>query len=141
MQSSTKAILLSLAIIITPILFVLAYVFLYIPSLYTPEKMRAKGEEGYQEGRSAGRTMDENRCLASAVADYKSGQLEAPKAKGWLIGCLQVSRSNEAFCDGVPSAADRPGESWQGQACKSRGFNKYCEFYMVVVQGHCTGDY
>jgi hypothetical protein len=140
MKSSTKAILLSLAIIITPILFLLTYLFLYIPSLYTPEKLREKGEEGYQEGRSAGRALDESRCLASAVADYKSGKLDALKAKGWLVGCLQVSETSKTFCEGIPSASDHPDASWEKQACKARGFDEYCAFYMEPVQAHCFGN-
>jgi hypothetical protein len=133
-----RAILLSVALVLVPILFILGYILVYIPYQYSPEKFQEKGEEGFQEGRAAGSALTESRCLSAAVNDYKRGRLDVRKTKGWLVGCLQTSQMDDTFCNGVPEVGSQPPSGWERRACAARGFDNYCTLYMEILQHHCT---
>jgi hypothetical protein len=137
MRTSTKAILASLVIVLIPCVFLLVYLFVYIPSLYSPETMREKGEAGHSQGLAAGRRLDQIECFrkASFLAGKKT--LEARTAGPWLYGCLESSKPSAGFCDGIPPPSEHPDLDRQQLACRARDLGEYCLFFMPTVEAFC----
>lgn len=137
MKTSTKALLISLAIVMLPIAMILAYVYLYIPSLYTPEKLEKQGERAYLEGREFGKTTNEQGCFVEATGRAANRTLNVIKGHPWLSGCLYASEMSPDFCDGIPLPKKEPDLERQKAICAERKMGEYCLYFMPVVETFC----
>lgn len=137
MKTSTKALLVSLFIVMLPIAMILAYVYLYIPSLYTPEKLQKQGERAYLEGREFGKTTNEQGCFVEATGRAANRTLNVINGQPWLSGCLYASEMSPGFCDGIPLPKKEPDLERQKAICAERKMGEYCLYFMPVVEEFC----
>jgi len=98
------------------------------------------------EGRAAGRRLDEPACLAIAVDRHRregGGSMTAAVRNNlWLAGCLETSRPQRQFCEGVPSY-DSPVAvgTWAGLACAQQGISDpYCGNLYSNVAKYCSSS-
>src|SRR5512147_853425 len=63
------------------------------------------GKSAISEGEASGRSLDEGGCMTRAIerhkADWNRNVASAVRNNLWLSGCLQTSRIQDHFCDGV----------------------------------------
>lgn len=137
MKTSTKAILISIAIVMLPIAMVLAYVYLYIPTLYSPEKLQAQHEESFLQGRTFGKTSNEEGCFVEARIRAENRSLNALNGGSWLSGCLYASEMSPGFCDGIPPPREEPDLDRQKAICAKRKAGEYCLYFMPTVEAFC----
>ena len=137
MKTSTKAILISIAIVMLPIAMLLAYLYLYIPTLYTPEKLQAKSKESLLQGRKFGKTTNEEGCFVEATVRAKNRSLDMISGKAWLSGCLYASEMSPGFCDGIAPPRDTPDMEEQKAICTRRKAGEYCLYFMPAVEAFC----
>ena len=90
------------------------------------------GKAAMTEGQAAGRRLDEGACMVLAIdrhkADWNRTMASAVRNNLWLSGCLDASRAQEKFCDGVPAKDDVVGAGlWAASSCARHGFSdSYC---------------
>jgi hypothetical protein len=137
MKTSTKAILISIAIVMFPIVAVLAYLYLYIPNAYSPEKLQAKANAGYELGQEFGKTTNEQNCFAEARTRAKDRTLDALTGPPWLSGCLSASEMSDGFCDGIAPPSKGGFTEQQSAICAERKIGEYCLYFMPIVEQHC----
>jgi hypothetical protein len=137
MKTSTKALLVSLLIVMLPISMILAYLYLYIPSLYTPEKLQKEGEKAFLEGREFGKTTNEQGCFVEATTRAANRTLYATNGRPWLSGCLYASEMSPGFCDGILPPKKEPDLERQTAICAERKVGEYCLYFMPVVEEFC----
>lgn len=98
------------------------------------------------EGRAAGRRLDEGACLALAVDRHRkdaAGAMGAAVRNNlWLTGCLEASRPQRKFCEGVPPY-DSPVAvgAWAGLACAKQGISdSFCSNLYSNVAKYCSSS-
>jgi hypothetical protein len=103
----------------------------------------AKGRELRAGGEEAGRTLDQNGCIDSALARYgrDRGIITAVHARVWLGGCLATASPTEGLCASVPSRSEIARTAmWRVSQCEARGFggDPRCPNILTEVQEHCA---
>lgn len=100
-----------------------------------------QAKAGRTAGENEGKAMGESQCLEVALG--KSGSMDvAEQVRNgvWLGGCLQTSRFEPAFCDGVPPQEEfRRSLEWQRERCRKAGQEKKpgCPSVFQQVQVYC----
>ena len=137
MQTSTKAILAAITIILIPVLFLAGIFFIYLPHLYGKDAIRKKAEEGHAQGLASGHGHDQAWCLDDALRRAGNKTLEARNAGPWLYACLESSAPTPDFCAGIEPPSEHPDFGRQQAVCRARGIKEYCLFYMPTVEAFC----
>jgi len=108
------------------------------------ERLKESARASYAEGRRAGAALTESGCLAAAFERHRDPQnqafAESIRTNLILRGCLDVSRVEAAFCEGVP-AKDNVVTlgAWAAQRCISLNFaDSYCSQILTQVAKHCA---
>ena len=96
------------------------------------------------EGQQSGRTLEESGCVIQALerhkADWNRTMASAIRNGLWLTGCLDASRPQQRFYDGVPPE-DNPVATgvWAGSACVHYGLtDPYCHTLFQNVSKYCA---
>ena len=90
------------------------------------------GKAAIAEGQATGRRLDEGACMVLAIdrhkADWNRTMASAVRNNLWLSGCLDASRAQDKFCEGVPSQDDVVAAGlWAASSCARHGFSdSYC---------------
>lgn len=98
------------------------------------------------EGRTAGRRLDEPACLALAIDRHRrqgsNSMTAAVRNNLWLAGCLETSRPQPRFCEGVPSYESPVAVgAWAGLACAQQGISDpYCGNLYSNVAKYCSSS-
>ena len=107
------------------------------------ERLKESAKAAYAEGERAGATLGERDCLARAVTRHSDGNnqaiLESVRTNLILRGCLDSSRVESRFCDGVqPKDELLSHATWAAQSCASFGFtDPYCPQMMGQLADYC----
>jgi hypothetical protein len=105
----------------------------------------ANGKAHFEQGRAAGRTLDESGCVAratGALAGEAGSSLTAGIANSvGLSGCLEASRATAGFCDDIPLKTDIFGAAqWIASTCNQMGYagNTSCTNLIQLLPAHCA---
>jgi hypothetical protein len=102
------------------------------------------GKLAMEDGHKRGMTMEESGCVTEAVSRHKA---EASPSIGgsvknglFLRGCLDASKPQAKFCEGVPAKSNAVQVGlWAGQICQGAGLNDpYCPSLMQQVAEYCA---
>ena len=108
---------------------------------YGTEMLEA-GAATLEDGRKSGEQLQEAACVSLAVDRHKSGPGLASTVRNslWLSGCLDTSRPQADFCDGVPNEANPLAVgTWTAGACVQRGLaDPYCSSLLQAVAKYCS---
>ena len=137
MTTSTRALLIVAAIVMLPIAMVLGYVYLYIPTQYTAEKLNKRIDAAFADGSGFGKRSTDQSCFVEATRRAKNRTLDALDGQPWLTGCLGTSRQTPGFCDGILAPHPEPDLHAQKAICAERGIGEYCLFFMPTVESYC----
>lgn len=102
------------------------------------------GKTAIMEGEASGRSLDESGCMAQAIerhkADWNRTMISAIRNNVWLSGCLDTSRVQEKFCEGVPSDDDVMAAAlWAASACANQGLSdSYCGNLVSNAVKYCS---
>ena len=102
------------------------------------------GKTAIGEGEAAGRQLDEGACIVLAIdrhkADWNLTMASAVRINLWLGGCLETSRVQERFCDGVPDKDDVLAAGlWAASSCARHGLSdSYCGNLFSTVARYCA---
>lgn len=107
----------------------------------------ANGKAHMDKGMTAGRTLDESGCVATA-AGALGGEASSSIALGIansleLSGCLETSRVTPGFCDGIPSRTEMIATGqWIASVCNQIGQagNTSCNTMIQIIPEYCTSD-
>jgi hypothetical protein len=142
MSSGVKLLLILLAIAAAGILAIGAGAW-YWWSHHSKDFLES-GKAVMLEGQAAGRKLDEAACVAFAVDRHRkdgAGSMGASVRNNlWLTGCLEASRPQPKFCEGVPSydSAVAVG-TWAGLSCAQQGLSDpYCGNLYGGVAKYCS---
>ena len=105
----------------------------------------AKADAMQAEGATFGRKATESACLTEGMARYakNTGVVGGMAQMLWLGGCLETSKLDADFCDGVPSPAEMgPSVVWRVAKCQELGLggDARCSNILGQVQTYCAGD-
>lgn len=96
------------------------------------------------DGQRTGSRVEEAACVALALERHKSdrklGITTAVEHGLWLTGCLDASKPQRRFCDGVPPQ-DNPVAIgvWSAAACARHGHtDPYCHTLFQTVSKYCS---
>jgi hypothetical protein len=110
------------------------------------EQLKESAKAAYAEGRRAGAALGERECFARAVTRHsdKSHQtiLESVRTNLILRGCLDTSRVETKFCDGVQAKDNVLSHAtWAAQSCANLGFtDSYCPQMMGQLAEYCSSQ-
>jgi len=98
------------------------------------------------DGRKRGAAMEESGCVTEAVGRHKADT--NPSIAGsvknglFLRGCLDASKAQAKFCEGVPAKGNAVQIGvWAGQACAGAGLSDtYCPSLMQQVAEYCSSQ-
>lgn len=102
------------------------------------------GSVAMDGGHKHGSATDEAGCIAAMVERHKadgSKQLGASVRNSlWLTACLEASKVNEKFCDGVPHGDSIIATgTWAATSCVQHGFSDpYCGNLFSAVPKYCS---
>lgn len=102
------------------------------------------GKTAIMEGEASGRALDESGCMAQAIerhkADWNRTMASAIRNNLWLNGCLDTSRAQDKFCDGVPANDDVMAAAlWAASACANQGMSdSYCGNLVSNAVKYCS---
>lgn len=95
----------------------------------------------FEEGRSFGKTTDNQGCVDEALARYKKspGFRGAISANLFLQSCLDSSKPTPGFCESVPRRIDfMKSAAWQKAKCSEAGINdSMCPQIFAQLQQYC----
>ncbi len=96
------------------------------------------------DGQRSGGKLQESDCVVHALERHKSDwnrSMASVIRNGlWLTGCLDTSRPQQRFCEGVPPE-DNPLVTgvWAGSACTQHGLSDpYCHTLFQNVSKYCS---
>ena len=95
-------------------------------------------------GFAMGATKDENACVAASfdrMKDLAKQNATSTMIEGfWVAGCLESSKPNERFCEGVPATTSPVAiGQWAHAYCLQKGNNSpYCGGTLTMVPQHCA---
>src|SRR5262245_5213629 len=95
-------------------------------------KLGEAANEAYAEGRRAGARQGEKGCVGEALArhaDQQSQTIVGTIRNGLVLrGCLETSKAEAKFCDGVPPEDEIFARAtWATQSCAGAGLgDSYC---------------
>jgi hypothetical protein len=102
------------------------------------------GKAAVADGQRTGSRIEEAACVVLAVESHKSnrqwGITSAVQNGLWLTGCLDASRPQQKFCEGVPSP-DSPVAIgvWSATACAKHGSSdSSCHTIFQTVSKYCS---
>jgi hypothetical protein len=108
------------------------------------EKLQEAGTVAFDEGRKAGAKLREGGCVARAIERHRIDEnrtlLGSVRTNLFLRACLDASRLEAAFCDGVPAKGEILSLGlWAGQSCAKAGFaDAYCGQMFSQVAEYCS---
>jgi uncharacterized membrane protein YhaH (DUF805 family) len=108
------------------------------------EEFLASGRSATEEGRRAGASIDEGDCVVQALHRHTAnGDLALGSSvlnALSLTGCLQTSRAQAPFCDGVPARNEAfAGGAWIAAECSQRGLSdNFCPNLFQQVVYYCS---
>jgi hypothetical protein len=108
------------------------------------ESILAAGRASMAEGRQAGLSRGESGCLADALRghgrDDPVSLASSVSNSARLSGCLESSRREAHFCDGVPAQHDILAVAmWVNAACSQPGFSDpFCQNIFHSVARYCA---
>jgi hypothetical protein len=100
------------------------------------------GRAAIEDGRKSGASLEEGGCVIHAVERHKGerSMTSAIRNSVWLNGCLDTSKPQQGFCDGVPSQ-DNPISVgvWAANTCVQYGVaDPYCHTLFQEVSKYCS---
>jgi hypothetical protein len=100
------------------------------------------GKATLADGRKSGESLEESGCVIHAVERHKADGSMGSVIRNsvWLSGCLDTSKPQQGFCDGVPSE-DNPFAVgvWAAGACVHYGLaDPYCHTLFQEVSKYCS---
>ncbi|MGZ5442954.1 MAG: hypothetical protein ACXW5U_12950 [Thermoanaerobaculia bacterium] len=106
------------------------------------DRLRAQADEVRTEGRVFGRSATTSACVAKTFDTYRSDTsfVTEARARVWLIGCLETSTPEPAFCAQVPPTAEiMRTVNWRLGECSRLGLDgdKGCTRILTEVQKFC----
>jgi hypothetical protein len=110
------------------------------------EQLKESAKAAYAEGQRAGANLSESDCLARAVTRHgnKDNQtiLESIRSNLIFRGCLDTSKVERKFCDGVQPKDDLLSHAtWAAQSCANVGFtDSYCPQMMGQLAEYCSSQ-
>ena len=111
---------------------------------YHGKEFLDSGAAAMVEGEASGRSLDEGGCMAQAIerhkADWNRTMASAIRNNVWLAGCLDTSRVQEKFCEGVPAGDDLVAAAlWAASACANNGMSdSYCGNLVSNAVKYCS---
>jgi hypothetical protein len=96
------------------------------------------------EGQKLGATLTESGCVAATVERHGKSENRtfgrSIQTSLFLRACLDESKAEATFCDGVPSKEDiLPYSLWTAQTCTSLGFTDYyCPHVVGMIPEYCS---
>lgn len=110
------------------------------------EQLKESAKASYLEGQRAGAALNESGCLTRAIARHKDAEnqtfVESIRTNLNLRGCLDASKADPKFCDGVPAKDDVLSlVAWVAQSCANLGFtDSYCGQLMTQISEYCSSQ-
>jgi len=100
------------------------------------------GKATLADGRRSGESLEEGGCVIRAVESHKGERSigSAIRNSVWLSACLQTSKPQQGFCDGVPSQ-DNPLAVgvWAASACAYHVLSDpYCHTLFQEISKYCS---
>jgi hypothetical protein len=108
------------------------------------EKLQEAGAAAFDEGRQAGAVLRESGCVDKAVERHRVAEnrtlLGSVRTNLFLRACLDSSKSEPAFCDGVPAKGEILSTGlWAGQSCVKLGYtDSYCGQMFTQISEYCS---
>jgi hypothetical protein len=104
----------------------------------------AAGKVAVADGQKTGSRIEEAACVVLALerhkSDWKHGITSAVQQGLWLTGCLDASRPQQKFCEGVPLPY-RPVAigMWSATSCAQHGSSDpSCHTTFQTVSKYCS---
>jgi hypothetical protein len=142
-MSSNKKVLLIIIAAVLGVALLIAGGAWYWWSRNSSEVLDA-GATAMTEGQNSGRRLDEGGCMAAAFERHKTDGSQritaAVRNSLWLTSCLEASKTNDKFCEAVPTPDNLIATgTWGGKSCLQQGFtDPYCAVLFGVVPKYCA---